>query len=91
VWTGQTGHGSDISPEFFQQFTGLLDKHGKEIYEGDLVLNNLPVECPEWGNGGYYLNLNGVGRMPLTKQLINDFQIKIIGNIFENPELLKKS
>lgn len=69
------------------QFTGLLDKHGKEIYEGDIVDGTLDVSmengCTEdfrapvvWSEMGYW----DIGA-PSS-------EIEIIGNIYENPDLL---
>jgi uncharacterized phage protein (TIGR01671 family) len=53
------------------QYTGLHDKNGKEIYEGDIVT---------WGNE---TNLRGM-------EDGYNRDIEVIGNIYENPELIKE-
>lgn len=71
-----------------QQFTGLTDKSGKEIYEGDFVKCGefKPVEV-KYDNylGGF---LPFVLRLDEEKQKLA-MNPEIIGNIFENPDLLK--
>ena len=85
-------HGSPI-----MQFTGLKDKNGKEIYEGDIM--NWPGKRNKgisekayrhvvvFKNGcfGYYLGLDFQNDL---SELAKKYEI--IGNIYENPELLTK-
>lgn len=60
------------------QFTGLHDKNGKEIYEGDCDKVGNVVE---FLNGTYCLN----GDRPLYS-----FNFEIAGNIYEHPHLIQK-
>jgi uncharacterized phage protein (TIGR01671 family) len=75
------------------QFTGLQDKNGKEIYEGDLlkVYDNrngyLQVEFVNAYVGGWVLtHPESVQKLSLGARAQNT--IEVIGNIYENPELL---
>lgn len=69
-----------------QQFTGLLDKNGKEIYEGDILQLYRPKQKLEvvWNEGCFILN-DSSGLFLYQEHKTSE----IIGNIFENPELLK--
>lgn len=78
------------------QFTGLTDKNGTEIYEGDILQDhmifrgdgqkNAPLVV-EWGD---YTGDIEVGMVGLTVGWCRDFStIEVIGNIYENKELLK--
>ncbi len=88
-----------ISPIYgeSQQFTGLLDKQGKEISEGDIILGKrLDRYTTEIGNGeqrvaveyyeaGFYPFADSEDNEPYPKP----DEVEVIGNIYENPELLK--
>ena len=75
--------------EYRGEFTGLKDKNGKEIYEGDILSVNFDFKAPvTFSNGCFQIISNeNKGLYPLIKERAN--RLKITGNIYENPELLK--
>lgn len=88
----------DIDEENYDlmQFTGLLDKNGKEIWEGDIVINKYLnqniVNKVIFNSASFYIDNNE--RPRLLGEFISDkdlvcYDLEIIGNIYENPELLK--
>jgi uncharacterized phage protein (TIGR01671 family) len=86
---------SEIDDDTIGQFTGLLDKNGKEVFEGDVVMfEYLGNHISEVKSDivGYYIENNG-HKKELVKKFRLDFPFKnleVIGNIYENPELLIK-
>ena len=67
------------------QFTGLYDKNGKEIYEGDIYKWRDEIGTITYDNACFNCTA-GNGNNELYS-MVDD--IEIIGNIYENPELIK--
>lgn len=93
---------------YLMQCTGLSDKNGKEIYEGDIVKYFCPAEycsdglhkcqeCYSGENGSVYYDedlamyeyISKSDQCPLTDNIRTEEDLEVIGNIYENPELLK--
>ena len=78
------------------QYTGLKDKYGVEIYEGDIVLNlehNQETKgVVVFVRGGFRVALNIKGfkfNLPFNSFEENEYSLQVLGNIYENPELLE--
>jgi len=68
------------------QFTGLKDKNGKEIYEGDIIEHQYGISTVEYQEDGFKL-IEG-GHFSSAPLVYVRKTLEVIGNIWENPELL---
>lgn len=89
----------EVKQDTIGQYTGLHDKNGKEIYEGDIILhhasNGEPME-----HQVYYLDKEArfatkligydfLDEGELTQRWLDEVGFEVIGNVHDNPELLK--
>lgn len=92
----------EVLPETVGQFTGLLDKNGKEIFEGDIIEwhqelididkdGELVSDFVDWrGEVEYFHAAYFVEGVILDADLEgNRCNAEVVGNIHDNPELLK--
>jgi uncharacterized phage protein (TIGR01671 family) len=78
----------DDRPEWLMQYTGLKDKNGKEIYEGDILNNGYTVNYDILYNCGCCNDDTGIGFVLSDSHTAFD-DLEVVGNIWGNPELLK--
>lgn len=77
------------------QFTGLHDKNGKEIYEGDIAkVEKIDLAQIIWDEDRMAWGIKPINDFYFDSPLLadnTDLELEIIGNIYENPELLERS
>ena len=91
--------GWSIDDEYLMQSTGLVDKNGKEIFEGDILTNGMDiVDVRNHETLGFYTLVNGREVFFGHGTSIEEFEeniegfteiAEVLGNIYENPELLE--
>lgn len=76
----------EIDPETVGQYTGLKDKNGKRIYDGDIVKCEYTNVFGECGETDVIVNLDD---HQLMYDIENSSFLEIVGNIHDNPELME--
>ena len=82
------GHYYQVLPETVGQYTGLTDKNGRKIFEGDIV------DCLEFYGEVYYDPEGCFDLRDNTPEMCGGFigdynSLEVVGNIYDNPELLE--
>lgn len=91
LFVGFYRHNGDWEECKLMQFTGLLDKNGKEIYEGDILSGHGDGDVEiRWGQTEWWCSFQDGEGIALDEMCIwfgNNSEVT--GNIYENPELIQ--
>lgn len=86
---------SDLDDCILMQYTGLKDKNGREIYEGDITIDGygtvtvIENDGFQWLERVLKLRDRHISKEILIMTKANAFRCEVIGNLYENPELLE--
>lgn len=85
----------EVIPDTVGQFTGLMDNHGRKIFEGDIV--RYAIYPPDqfvhgvvnYKDGVFRIGDQGCALCVCAADGIDEYRLEVIGNIHDNPEFLK--
>lgn len=83
-----------VIPETVGQFTGLTDKNGKKIFEGDVVryMNKETMVVSYYSKcASFVIAYSAVNFVYSANLMHSNIYLEVIGNIYDNPELLEVS
>lgn len=84
---------AEVDLDTVGQYTGLTDKNGKKIFEGDIVKvshgGSTYYAKIEWDDGSFWVANHDI-QMPNYISEVSKTYLEIIGNIHDNPELLEE-
>ena len=85
----------EVLPQTVGQLTGFYDKNGHRIFDGDILRSGYDEDSPDdysielvqWFGNGWYIN-DGGSDEDLRQDMLDDYS-EIVGNRWDNPELLE--
>lgn len=81
---------AEVDDNTVGMFSGLADKNNREVYNGDVLTDKFgSIGVVEWRNGCFVVNFGDVDVFQISDCFDDSYQMWIIGNIHDNPELLK--
>lgn len=85
-----------VFPEFTEdmiplQYTGLSDSEGNEIWEGDIFLNGESIRIVEFSGGNFRCIRPDRSAAILLSFVHDQNKNRVLGNIYQNPELLTET
>lgn len=83
----------EVDPATVGEFSGMYDKHGTPIYEGDIVrkrtYQGIKPCVVVFSCGCFHCGFGGGSSTASHPYLLDDKNIEVIGNVHDNPELLE--